>query len=360
VVSLNDTQEESATISVVEKASPSVVSIVISKDVSSINNDSFFDPFGLFGEQRGSSGSGGTGDQQKDQGQNNQKQQVGGGSGFIVSPDGLIITNKHVVSDQSSSYSVILNNGKQYEAKIVAVDPVNDLAFIKIDASGLPLLKFADSNNLKIGQTVIAIGYSLGEFENSVSKGIISGLKRQVIAGSGVGESERLSEVIQTDAAINPGNSGGPLLNLQGEVIGVNVAMAQGAENVGFALPGDLAKKDIESVQRKGKISQPYLGVRYLIVNKQIQQQNNLPNDYGALVARGQSAADLAVVPGSPADKAGIIENDIILEIDGKKVDESNTPGDILSKYNVGDKVTLKIWHKGEEKTVDAVLGERS
>jgi len=348
--------EESAVTVAVEKASPAVVSIIISKDVPKIQDffsdpfsfDPFFNPFRSRQPQQPNQNQGGT-----------EKQEIGGGSGFIISSDGLVATNKHVVSDQSASYTVMTNDGKKYDAQVMAIDPTNDVAILKINANNLPVLALGDSGSLKIGQTVIAIGNSLGEFRNTVSKGIISGLKRNVTAGDGLGQAEQLSEVIQTDAAINPGNSGGPLLNISGQVIGVNVAMAQGAENIGFALPINLLEKDIDSVKTKGKIIQPFIGVRYIPVNQMIKQQNNLPFDYGALVARGQNVTDLAVVPGSPADKAGIVENDIILEINGTKVDDSHQLGDLIAKYNVGDTVTLKIWHKGEEKTLQVKLEER-
>ena len=346
--------EESVVVKAVEKASPAVVSIIISKDVPKIQNffenpfdfDPFFNPFG--------SGSG----NQNNQGET-EKQEIGGGSGFVVSADGLIATNRHVVSDQEASYTVMTNDGKRYDAQVMAIDPTNDVAILKINAGGLPVLDLGDSGNLRIGQTVIAIGNSLGEFRNTVSKGIISGLKRNVTAGDGFGQAETLSEVIQTDAAINPGNSGGPLLNINGQVIGVNVAMAQGAENIGFALPINLVKKDIESVKSKGKIVQPFLGVRYVPVTKDIQKQNNLPYDYGALVLRGQKMTDFAVVPGSPADKAGIAENDIILEINGQKIDDNHQLGDQIAKFNVGDTISLKIWHKGDTKDVKVTLEER-
>jgi len=348
--------EESAVTKAVEKASPAVVSIIISKDIPKIQDffsdpfdfDPFFNPFGFRWKK-----------DNDNQDNETEKQEVGGGSGFIVSEDGLVVTNKHVVSDQSASYTVMTNDGKKYEAQVMAIDPVNDVAILKINAGNLPVLELGDSGNLKIGQTVIAIGNSLGEFRNTVSKGIISGLKRNVTAGDGLGRAEQLSEVIQTDAAINPGNSGGPLLNISGQVIGVNVAMAQGAENIGFALPINLVKKDIESVKSKGKIVQPYLGVRYTLVTKEIQKENNLPYDHGALILRGQKMTDFAVVPGSPADKAGIVENDIILEVNGTKVDQDHQLADLIAKYNVGDTVTLKIWHKGEEKTVQVKLEER-
>lgn len=353
---VNISDEESAVTASVEKASPAVVSIIVSKDIPKIQDffsdpfgfDPFFNPFGFKKRQ-----------QPRNQGET-EKQEIGGGSGFIISKDGLIVTNKHVVSDQEAEYTVMTNDEKRHAAKVMAIDPVNDIAILKIEAgSDLPILELADSSNLKIGQTVIAIGNSLGEFRNTVSKGIISGLKRNVTAGDSFGQAETLSEVIQTDAAINPGNSGGPLLNISGQVIGVNVAMAQGAENIGFALPINLVKKDIESVKKRGKIVQPYIGVRYISITKEIQKANNLPYSYGALVLRGERVTDFAVIPGSPADKAGIVENDIILEINGVKIDEKNQLSDQITKFSVGDTISLKIWHKGEEKTVSVKLEER-
>jgi S1-C subfamily serine protease len=356
VSTINIPDEESAVTAAVEKASPAVVSIIVSKDIPKMQDffsdpfsfDPFFNPFGTRQRQ-----------QQPNQGET-EKQEIGGGSGFIVSKDGLIVTNRHVVSDQSAEYTVMTNDEKRHSAKVMAIDPVNDVAVLKIEAgNNLPVLELADSGTLKIGQTVIAIGNSLGEFRNTVSKGIISGLKRNVTAGNGFGQAEQLSEVIQTDAAINPGNSGGPLLNISGQVIGVNVAMAQGAQNIGFALPINLVKKDIESVKTKGKIVQPYIGVRYIPVTKEIQKANNLLYDYGALVLRGQQLTDFAVVPGSPADKAGIVENDIILEINGQKIDENHQLSDQIAKFNVGDAITLKIWHKGNTNDVKVTLEER-
>jgi len=340
--------EESAAVQAVKKASPAVVSIIISKQVvqtPDFFSDPFFDPFGFRS-------------QDQNQGQS-ELQEVGAGSGFIVSKDGMIVTNKHVVSDQNASYTVMTNDGKKYDAKVQAIDPTNDIAIIKISANDLPVVELGDSSNLEIGQTVIAIGNSLGEFRNTVSKGVVSGLKRNVNAGSGLGGSELLSQVIQTDAAINPGNSGGPLLSIRGQVIGVNVAMAQGAENIGFALPVNLVKKDLASVKNSGKISQPFIGVRYLPVDQQIQKDNSLPFDYGVLVVRGQNVTDFAVVPGSPADKAGIVENDIILEVNGAKIDAEHTLSGLLGEYSVGDALNLKIWHKGEEKTVQVTLEEK-
>ena len=271
----------------------------------------------------------------------------------------MIVTNKHVVADTTADYTAITTDGKEHVAKVLARDPVNDIAIIKIDGNGYPTLNFGNSDTLKIGQTVIAIGNSLGEFSNTVSKGIISGLKRKVTAGSGFVDSEKLNDIIQTDAAINPGNSGGPLLDIDGNVIGVNVAIAQGAQNIGFAIPASQVKSIADEVKATGKITTPYLGVRYVPVDANIQQQIGLNFNYGVLVVRGDRVTDFAVVPGSPADKAGIVENDVIMEINGTKINQDNSLTQLISKLSVGDKVTLKVWHKGDIKDVSLTLEEK-
>lgn len=341
------TSEDALVTDIVNKTTPAVVSIVITKDVpkyrSFFDSDFFFNPFGS----------------NRQEGSGTEKQKVGGGSGFIVDSSGMIVTNKHVVEDTAAEYTVMTNDGKEYQATILARDPSRDLALIKIEGENFPVLPLGDSDSVKIGQTVIAIGNSLGEFSNTVSKGIISGSKRNVTAGSGLGESEQLNNIFQTDAAINPGNSGGPLIDLDGNVIGINVAMAQGAENIAFSIPVNQAKKTIEQVKSSGKISTPFLGVRYVIVDETIQKNNNLPFSYGALIIRGQSISDLAVIPGSPADKAGIVENDIILEIEGEKIDQKNSISSVISEYDVDDILDMKVWHKGEIKDVKVKLEER-
>lgn len=336
--------QEALVISTVKKASPSVVSIIIYKEVPIYENVfnpwNFFQPFDR--QQKGT-----------------QRQEVGGGTGFVVLDAGLILTNKHVAEDKDAEYDVITNDGDKYDASVLAIDPFQDLALLKIDNSKLPALELADSDSLQIGQTVVAIGNALGEFRNTVSVGVISGLGRSLTAGSGLtGQQEILEEVIQTDAAINQGNSGGPLLNLEGKVIGINTARASGADNIGFVLPINKAKKIIKDIQEKGRIIYAFLGVRYAPINKAVQEANNLPYDYGVLVIRGADVTQSAVMPGSAADKAGIKENDIILEIDGVKIDEKNTLAKLIQKHNPGDDVSLKIWRAGEEKTIKATLGE--
>lgn len=349
--------EQSQVIEVVKKASPAVVSIVATAEIPTFEN--YFDvPPGIpqgfeefFGVPR-----------RRQNG--TQEQKIGAGTGFLVSSDGYIITNKHVVSEKDADYTVYLNDeankGEKIKAQVVARDPKNDLAVLKIDKKNLPFLEFSDSNKLQVGQTVVTIGYALGEFDNTVSKGVISGLSRSITAGGGFARAENLKNLIQTDAAINPGNSGGPMLDIDGNVIGVNVAMAS-AENIGFALLGNEAEDVFNQVKNTGSIQgkeTAFLGVRYLPITEDVKNNNNLPYGYGALVSRGETRSDLAVTPGSPADKAGIQENDIILEVNGKKVTERTQLADLIAAYKPGDEISLKIYHKGEEKEVRATLGK--
>lgn len=345
--------EESQIIDVVAKASPAVVSIVITKDVPII--EQYYQEFDPFGDDffRNFFGDGGFKLRIPRQRQNGtEKREIGGGSGFFVSSDGYIVTNNHVVDDPDAEYTVLTNSGEKYDAKVLARDSVLDIAVIKVNGNNFPYLSFGDSDNLKPGQTVIASGNALGEFRNSVSVGVISGLSRSIVAGDSFGRSEQLEGVIQTDAAINPGNSGGPLLDLRGHVIGVNVAVQRGAENIGFALASNAVKSIVDSVKRYGEIVRPYLGVRYMQITKRLQEQNNLPVDYGALIVRGSTPEELAVIPGSPADKAGIVENDIILEVDGVKLKEGKSLASIIRQKKVNQNIKLKILHKGVEKEI--------
>jgi len=349
--------EESRIIEVVEKANPAVVSIIITKDVPIIEQYyQEFDPFGddFFNDFFGNNGFKFRVPQQKQNG--TEKREVGGGSGFFISSDGYIVTNKHVVDDDKAEYTVLTNDGKKYDAKILAKDSTLDVAILKVKGSGFPYLTFDDSDKLKPGQTVIAIGNALGQFRNSVSVGVVSGLSRSIVAGDMFGKSEQLEGVIQTDAAINPGNSGGPLLDIAGNVVGVNVAVSRGAENIGFALTSNTVKNIVNSVKQYGEIVRPYLGVRYTQITENLKKKNNLTVDYGVLVSRGETPEDLAVIPGSPADKAGIVENDIILEIDGVKLEQGKSLASIIRQKEIGQTVKLKILHKGSEKVVEVKL----
>jgi serine protease Do len=352
--------EEGAVIGLVKKANPAVVSIVISQKVVDNNPSAeLFENFFGFPYRFEVPAKPKT-DEKNEVKPDPQLKRVGGGSGFIISPDGLIVTNKHVIDDENAVYTVILSDGKEFPAKIIGKDPVLDVALIKIDApeaKNLPVLSLGDSDSLQIGQTVVAIGYALAEFGNTVTKGVVSGIGRHVEAGNRFGDREVLDQAIQTDAAINPGNSGGPLLDLQGKVIGINTAVSQQGQLVGFAIPINTLKRTIESVQKNGRIIRPWLGVRFLPLTPRIAEENKLKYTYGALL-KSNGKEDISVVPGSPADKAGLVENDIILEVNGKKLEDNDSLPKEISKFNVGDEITLKIFHKEKEKEVKVKLEE--
>ena len=319
-------QESSAVVDVVRQVSPSVVSIT---SVTSTQ-----DMFG-FGAA----------------------QQQGAGTGMIISSDGLILTNSHVVPEGSGSLSVFTNDGKEYKnAQVVARDTATDIAFVKIDASGLKPVTIGDSKGLVVGQPVVAIGNALGQFQNTATEGIISGLGRPIVAGDDGSQSgaESLQDLIQTDAAINPGNSGGPLVNIDGQVIGMNTAVAGDAQNIGFAIPMNEVTAEIASVKASGKIVKPYLGVRYLPLTPALATSDNLSVNQGAYV-QGGNGQD-AIVAGSPADKAGIKSGDIITKVAGTNVDQNNSLTALVGQHKVGDKVTLTIVRGGKTITVDVTL----
>ncbi len=320
-------EESNSIIKVSDKVSPSVVSIMS----TSMYQD-------IFGRTYESSGA---------------------GTGFIITSDGLIITNKHVVSDANGKYTVILSDGRSFDASVQSQDPYMDFAVVKVDAKDLPVVELGDSDQMQVGQWTVAIGNALGKFQNSVTVGVISAKNRQIEASDSNGRnSEVLDNLLQTDAAINSGNSGGPLINLSGQVIGINTAIASQAQGIGFAIPINSIKGALESVKTTGKIVRPYLGVRYVMITKDIAEQNKLSVEYGALVTRGSGLGQVAVVPSSPADKAGIVENDIILEVNGEKVDSTHGLASLISQYKVGQEVSLKVLSKGSEKTVKITLEE--
>ncbi len=355
------TSQEGAVVTVVKKVSSAVVSIVASKDVP-VFEEYYVNPFQgspfeqFFGEQFSIP---------EERQKGTERQEIAAGTGFIISNNGLILTNKHVVSvSDGADYMVYTNDGKKFPAKVLATDPVQDLALVKINsAESLPVINLGDSSRLEIGQSVVAIGNALGEFRNTVSVGVVSGLSRTITAGASEfsTSSEILEDLIQTDAAINQGNSGGPLLNLRGEVIGINTAIVSGAQNIGFAIPINQAKRDIDQVKSTGKISYPYLGVWYVLITPDVQKQNKLPVDYGAWIgrdAKGQDTKD-SVVAGGPAQIAGLRRDDIILEFNGQKISAESTLTKMIQNYNPGDKITLKILRDGKTMNIDVILGER-
>lgn len=346
--------QEYFVVDAVKKTKEAVVSIIISKEVPTY--EIFFDSNSqqnLFGDIFPNFPFNPT-PQYRQKG--TEEKRVGGGSGFFVSSEGLIVTNRHVIEDKEAIYTVFTNDGKKHKATVIARDPVLDIALLKIEGNNFPVLSLGNSDSLLIGQTVIAIGNALAEFSNTVSVGVISGLSRSVTAGSSFGKAELLDHVIQTDAAINPGNSGGPLLDLSGRVIGVNVAVVSGSQGIGFALPINSIKGAIDSVKNSGKILRPYLGVRYLAINSELKEANSLTVDYGVLVKGGSNAKELAVIPGSPADKAGIVENDIILSVDGVRIDQNNSLAAIIRQKKIGETITLRVLSKGAEKVLRATL----
>lgn len=342
---MNSQEHDKLTIDSVKKVAPSVVSIVISKQMPKIKSLSpapFFGPF-MFGETEGT-----------------EKVKVGGGSGFIVHPDGLVLTNKHVVFDPDAEYTIITMDEKEYTGKVVSRDPINDIAVVKINASGLPAVRLGNSSKLEPGQTVIAIGNALGLFSNTVSKGIISGLSRKISASLGQGgQMEHLRGVLQTDVAINQGNSGGPLINLDGEVIGINTAIIFGAQNIGFSIPINWAKQDLEDIIKHGRIIKPFIGLQYVMLGKELKEKYKLPVDYGALVVRDHVPGSVAVVPDSPAAKAGVQENDIITALNGDKLTENKDLQDLIQRCAVGDEIQLTVLRKDQTLNLKTKLVER-
>lgn len=313
-------KEENAVISAVDKVSPSVVAIGVTRRV--VNP---FDPFAI-----------------------PKRENATIGTGFLVSDKGIIVTNKHVVSDPGVKYTVVGKDGNKFDIKRIYRDPTLDLAIVQMDGSSLKALEFGDSSKLKVGQTVIAIGNALGRFTNTVTTGVVSGLGRKLEAGSPFEGFESLDDLIQTDAAINPGNSGGPLLNSAGQVIGVNVATTEGAQNIGFAIPINSVKALISEFETKGTISRPFLGIRYRFISKDVAILNEVP----------QGAYIQEVVERGPAEKAGVGAGDIITRINGQTVDSENKISDLISKAQIGQRLDLEVWRDGKILKVTATLEE--
>lgn len=333
--------EESVVIDVVKTVGPSVVTIAGKSKASQAQSFDPNDPFSFFFGQG----------QQEQEPSQQEDQNIG--SGFIYSSDGTIVTNKHVVSDADIEYSVVTKDEKRFDVQKIYRDPLNDIAILKINpaqnaGTSLPPVKLGDSSRIQVGQLAIAIGTPLGEFNNSVTTGVVSGVGRGITAGSAFeGFVEQLDNVIQTDAAINPGNSGGPLLDSSGNVVGVNTAVSQNGQNIGFALPINLIKDSLKNFNETGQFSRPYLGVAYRMISRDLSIQNDIPE--GAYVQ--------TVVSGSSADNAGIKVGDVVTRFDGKKVQgDSNTLATLISKKKVGDTIVVTVWRQdegGQGKTSD-------
>ena len=345
--------ENSQIVKTVQAVMPAVVSIAVSKKLERVEKDlaqAFPYPYGHMDMHV-----------PPDKIDAHGMVQVGGGSGCITTKDGTILTNKHVISEPYAEYTVILSDGKKYPAKVVARDPMDDIAILKIKekVSNLPTIKLGGSKNIQLGSTVLAFGNALGTFKNTVSSGIVSGLARTIEAMQIPGApTQEMRGLIQTDAAINPGNSGGPLTDAEGNMIGINTAIVVGAQNIGFAIPVHTAIRDLNDLKKHGKIKRPLLGIRYLTITPEIKAKIGLPVDDGALVTK-QHPLDKAIAKGGPADKAGIQESDIILKWNGGKITEEVTIQDYLGKSKVGDKVELTVFRNKRETTKKVLLTER-
>ena len=289
--------------------------------------------------------------------------QQSAGTGFIIDPSGIIVTNRHVVPTGTDSVSVTLSDGTRYDnVKVIGrtTDSSSlDVAFLKIDnlrGKKLTVAQLGDSSKMQVGDRVVAIGNALGQFQNTVTTGIISGFGRDVTAGdeSGVSQ-ENLTDLFQTDAAINAGNSGGPLVNINSQVIGLNTAVASGAQNIGFAIPINDLKYLINGVLKQGKLQQAYLGVRYISLTDELAGQLNLKIKRGAYLISGQGNG--AVVKGSPADKAGLKEKDVITKVNNTQIDDNTNLSTALGKFQVGDTVNLTVLRDGKTQTIMVTLG---
>jgi len=338
---------KSPIVEIAKKVCPAVITIVVSKDLPKVEGF-YLMPFGGRGIVLPKFKKG-----------KKEPTKVGGGSGFIISPDGYVITSAHVVADPEADYTILLEPEKKYPAKVLTRDPINDVAILKIKGQGFPYLRLGDSDKIQLGENVVAVGNPLGEFHDTLSSGIVSGMSRFIQATDHLTQREQsLRGLIQTDAAINPGNSGGPLINMNGEVIGINTAAVMGAQNIGFAIPINYAKKDLEEVKKYGKIRRPFLGVKYVLLNKEIAEKNKLSVDYGALIVR-ENLGESAVIKGSAAEKAGLQEFDIILEAKGEKITTENPLSSILQKCQIGEEIELKILREGKKQKLKVVLEEK-
>ena len=320
------TQEESTIAAVAEKVEPSVVSIVTETQIQS-----------YYGTTSGE----------------------GAGTGIIVSEDGYVMTNNHVI-DGATTVSVIDSEGALYDdVEVIGRDPLNDIAFLKINSTDtFTPAELGNSSSIRVGQQVVAIGNALGQYSNTVTSGIVSGTGRPVTASSGYGDSESLTDLIQTDASINSGNSGGPLVNMSGQVIGINTAIVEDANGIGFSIPINSTKGVLAEVLATGEVSRAYLGVNYLSVTPDVAREYDLPVNYGAYVYASQGAN--AVASGSPAAEAGLQTNDIILKINDETIGEDGGLSSIIGQYRPGDTVTITYLRDGKEATTKLTLGTYS
>jgi serine protease Do len=280
----------------------------------------------------------------------------GSGSGFIYDADGFILTNRHVVED-AENLLIVLNDGRQFEGTVYGIDTLTDLAIVTIEATDLPTAPIGSSADLEPGQLAIAIGNPLGNYENTITTGVVSGLGRRIQAtDASQTSSEQLNNLIQTDAAINPGNSGGPLVNSGGQVIGVNTAVSTDAQGIGFSIPVDVAKPIMAQAVAGEDIARPWIGIFYVPINPALAEAESLPVEYGALISTEGGQA--AVFPGSPAEQAGLQEGDIIVAIDGEQIGPGVDLSMLIVPHSPGDTITLRVLRDSSTSEVDVTLGE--
>jgi S1-C subfamily serine protease len=340
-------EEESATIAVVQRVTPAVVSIVVKKPRAAITPRTrriLLSPFFIqqvpeFSEEEGK-----------------QLVEISSGSGFLVTEDGYVLTNRHVVDEQGATFFVVTNEGKELPAKLIDTDPFLDIAVLQVEVIGFPIVTLGDSDNIQIGQTVIAIGNTLSEFRNTVTKGVISGINRRVTAGSAA-TADVIEQAIQTDAAINPGNSGGPLINLRGEVVGINTAVSIEGEAIAFAIPINQAKRAIDDVRASGRIIRPWLGVRYVLVQNE-KVDTNVNYEVGAMIVAGNQLGQPGVIPGSPAAEADLKEGDVIIKIGGTTLSKEDTLSELISVRRPGETIELEVLRDGVLLKLNVTLAE--
>lgn len=319
---LNPTKEESDIAGLVTKVSPSVVSITTQSQARTY--------FGV-------------------------AEREGAGTGIIVSENGYILTNKHVV-ESATSVRVILSDGTAYDdVEVVGTDPLNDVAFLKIeDTSGLSPVELGNSSSIRVGQQVVAIGNSLGQYQNTVTSGIISGTGRPIVAQSQSGNTvESLTDLLQTDAAINPGNSGGPLLNMSGQVIGMNTAVAADAQGIGFAIPINGIKGMLKGVLETGEVHRAFLGVNHVPVTPETAKLYNLSVKNGAYIIAERGSP---IAKDSPASRAGLKEKDIITQVNGVDVGINGALTTLIGEYRPDDTITLTIVRDGNTQSLKVTL----
>jgi len=338
---------------IAKSVGPSVVSVNVSINESGSNTST---------TQGSGSGSGGFGLF----GFSQPEQEQAAGTGIILSSQGLVITNRHVVPAGTTNVSVTLSDGTELkDVKVLGRTSTSsslDIAFLKIENTEghkLTPAVIGDSSQVQVGDSVVAIGNALGQFQNTVTSGIISGYGRSVEASdaSGASSSENLDDLFQTDAAINEGNSGGPLVNMNGQVIGINTAIAGNAQNIGFSIPINDAKGLIEQISKTGKLVTPYLGIRYIPLTADVANEYNLKVNNGAFIAPSNNSSTPSVISGSPADKAGLKVNDVITAVNGTNIDQGHSLTSLLDQYTPGNVIKLTVLRGGSTITVSVTLG---